>query len=161
VAELHAPRQAPQDRGALVAREVVPRARAHHVEDALEGGLAVLVDRCTGPGRMDERRELVLVARELRQACGELSHRQHDVRDLGRDHGAGHGLVQRLARVLHQDEAAGVLHGARAEHAVGAAARQDHGEAVAVALGSERRTGRSPCAARAAARSALRRSSCR
>ena len=87
--------------------------------------------------------------RELGEPRGELVHGQHDVGDFRRDDGARHRFVRRFLRVLHEHDAAGVLHCARAERAVGAAARQDHREAVAVLLrqrAKEHVDGRAPLA---------------
>src|SRR6185503_21155497 len=82
--ELHAPREPAQDRRALVAREVVARARAHELEDPRQRSFVGLVD----PGlfvRLDQRRQLLLVPRELSEPYREVANRQDDVGNLGRD----------------------------------------------------------------------------
>jgi hypothetical protein len=132
VLQLHAPHEPPHDGGALVAREVVARARSQELEQALQRELAVFVDGEARVRRADQGKELLAVTCEVCEPRRELLHREDDIRHARRDHGPRHGIVQGFLGVLHEDHAAGLLHGARAEGTVRAAAGQDHDEAIAV-----------------------------
>jgi hypothetical protein len=133
VVELHAPRQATEDRGALVAAEVVPGPRPEHLENAPQRDLVVLVDLGLREHPTDLGIHFLLLPCKLREPLRELSHGQHDVGDVGGDDCTRHALVRRFARILYQHDAARFLDGLRADGAVGAAAREDHRESVAVA----------------------------
>ena len=71
------------------------------------------------------------VADELRQPEGDLPDRQDEVGEAGRNGAARHRAVFGLFRVLHQNDAAGLLHCLDADRAVRSGAGEDDGEIVA------------------------------
>src|SRR5581483_8304501 len=108
--ELHPASQSAQDGRPLVAREIMPGARAYRLEDALQGRLVALIDVGFERGGADEGSEPGATLRQLGQTTCELTHRQYNVRYFGSDDCSGHAFVHGFTRVLYQDYASCFLH---------------------------------------------------
>ena len=87
---------------------------------------------------------------QLRQPRGDLAHRQDEVGEARRDDAARHRAVFGLLRVLHDDDAAGLLDRLDSDRAVRSRAGQDDGEIVAPLRGerAEKEVDRRPLPAR-------------
>ena len=87
---------------------------------------------------------------QLRQPRGDLAHRQDEVGEARRDGAARHRAVFGLLRVLHQDDAAGLLDRPDPDRAVRSRAAEDDGEVVAPLRGerTEKQVDRRPPPAR-------------
>src|SRR5262249_11760344 len=124
--DLHAARDPAHYGGAFVLREIVSGAHAQVREYTAE---QLFVEKLLV--RLGQE---LLLADEIGKPGGELAHRKHKIRDTTRDGAARHRGVLRLGRLLHQDDATRLLHGARAYSAVGTRAAQDDGESVTEAI---------------------------
>ena len=122
--DLHAAHQAAHDRRPLVAGEVVLGASAQIRKDAADDVLRAFLVLL--------KVEALLAVDELGELAREVGHRHDDVGAARGDRAARHGAVFGLVGVLYENDAARLLHGANADRAVRAAARQNDREAVSV-----------------------------
>lgn len=137
---LHAPGDAAQQRGALVAGKILAEPRAQLRENAPQGVLVAHLALLRHPR---------LRPRQSGETAREFGDRQYEIRAAG-DGGARHGAEFRLVGVLRQHDAAILANGAHAQRAVRTAAAQHDGETVAVLVGqrAEEFVDRRPLAAR-------------
>ena len=123
---LHAPRDAPQERGALVIGEVAARAGSQVREHLAQHRLIVRLSGRRPRGSLEGRQaQLRPDPPALEDAAGHLGHRQNPVHHAGFDGREGHALEVRLLRVLSQGETAPLFDSLETNGAVGVAAGQD------------------------------------
>jgi hypothetical protein len=78
----------------------------------------------------------LLDANQIKEPCGELSHREDEISHAGRDRCARHGRVFGLLGVLHQDDPARLLDGAHPKSAVRTGAAEHDCKTVTHPFGS-------------------------
>ena len=123
----HAPLNAPQDGIALVVGEVDAAASLQY---GVDGGEQVLFRGGRGGAGRDADARIV---DEVQDFLGNVSWRQHKVRQAGTDGAAGHAVELGAGRILHNGNAAVFLDGLEAARAVCARAGEHDGNGVFLA----------------------------
>jgi hypothetical protein len=107
--DLHSARQPPHHSAALVVRKVVPGKGVQQTKDLRKAFLRVF---------FVELAQSVLAANDLGDALDEVGNGCDKIDHAGRNRASRHRRVFGFLRVLHEDDAACLLHGANAECAI-------------------------------------------
>lgn len=118
--ERHPPRHAPLEGALLVLREVAATPRAEEEHDLVEH-----VPRLRRAGGLDRRRTPG-ATEDGHEARGQLPCRRDDVDEPRCDGAAGHAVELGRGGLLHEHDAAGLLHVPEPEGSVRPHPRQDH-----------------------------------
>lgn len=138
-AQGHAPLDPPQDRGALVAGEVEPRALAHepeHIREALRGPGRLRLARALALGRPP--RDQVGVTAEARELAGDLGRGAAEVDAARGDRARGHAPELGRAGLLGHGDPARGLDRAQTLGAVDAGAGEDDADGLVPAVVGQR-----------------------